>query len=752
MNTTRRDALKTIVIAAATVGFASHGLANPVPPPFRPKSAFPQGIASGDPKPDSVVLWTRIIDPVFPGADTPVRVQLATSPGFAPANTLVDAVLIAKAANDRCIRVKVTGLDPHRYYFYRFIDASGTLVSPVGRTKTAPLPDDERRIRFAFASCQDFIGRYYNSYLALLTPENNGLDFLVHVGDFIYETTGDPSFQNSGGPRAIRFDDEVGAIPLGDPADPYYAARSLANYRQLYKRYRSDRLLQEVLAKFPLVAIWDDHEFSDDSWQDNATYFDGRKAERDTERRRNAERAWHEYIPIDNTDTVAGPADIIDTSSDRLFPNTRIYRELRFGKTLNLIMTDYRTYRPDHLVPEDAFPATIIATEPALRTMYARTGRDFALDQGEMQAYTRWPSIPAGYQQVLVGVVTQEYLQGGIDGGVAAAQAKAIQVLTAPGFLAVPVLNRRIQASGLGLPDLPTAGLPVGLSYEMLGKASVFGNFGSRYGLIQKWFDLFALFRSGSLQNAYGDTQAAFIKASVAGSDAHWNVIANSVSNTSMIVDLGQDFTQVPEFAALSPELQGLLLFLQQNTPLGTRITMNADEWDGVPSSRHGLLKAFRDAGNVVLIAGDIHSSWVTDHSAPGKPLFELTGPAISSSSFAQLIGSTLATAAATIGLPPSVIAGLSALLPELTKALDAFLIDRTPTSLFRTLRQEIAFFDTDRNGVVVVDATSQRMRATYYLLPAADVLVSYYDDRSGGLAKLETRQFEISGGTLTSL
>jgi Phosphodiesterase/alkaline phosphatase D len=750
METTRRDVLRTIVIAAAAAGIAGPALATPVPPPYQPRRVFPQGIASGDPKPDSVILWTRIIDPAFHDADTPVRVQLSTSSGFAPATILVDTLLTAQVANDRCIRVKVTGLDPFRFYFYRFLDATGTQTSPVGRTKTAPLPDDEQTIRFAFASCQDFIGRYYNSYLALLTPENNDLDFLVHVGDFIYETTGDPSFQNSGGPRTIRFFDEGGAVRLGDPADPFYAARSLSNYRQLYRQYRTDVVLQEVLAKFPLIAIWDDHEFSDDSWQDNGTYLDGRQSERDTLRRRNADRAWLEYIPIDDTDMLTAPVDIIDTSIGRLFPNTRIYRELRFGKTLDLTLTDYRSFRPDHLVAEDAFPATIVATEPTVRAMYARFDRDFSLDRPEMHPYLPWTAIPPLYQQVLIGVVTQEYILGGIGGGAAAAQAKAIEVLS--GDLAVPVLNRRIQAAGLGLPDLPTAGLPVGLSYEMLGKASVFGNFGARYGLIQKWFDLFALLRRGNRQNAYGDAQEAFIRARVANSDAHWHIIANSVSSTSMIIDLAQDFTQAPAFATLSPALQGLLLYLQQQTPLGTRITLNADDWDGFPGRRHELLKAYRAAGNVVLMAGDIHSSWVTDHSTSGEPLFEFTGPAISSSSFAQLIGSTIATAAATLGLSPGIVGGLPALLPELTRAVDAFLIDRAPKSLFWALRQQIEFVDTDRNGVIVVRATPRRLRAIYYLLPAADVLVSYYDNRSAALAKMETRQFDIIGGRLTRL
>lgn len=751
MLTTRREVLRSIVIAAAAAGLAGPALATSIAvPPYRRSTVFPQGIASGDPKPDSVILWTRIVDPSAGGGDAPVRVQVATRPAFAPGQIVVDSTFLAKANNAGCLRLKITNLDPGMYYYYRFFNGSGTAVSPIGRTKTAPRPTDDRPVRFAFASCQDFIGRYYNSYLPLLTSAHDDLDFLVHLGDFIYETTGDPSFQSSGGPRTIRFDDETGALALGDTANPYYAARSLSNYRQLHRLYRSDQILQEVLARFPLVPIWDDHEFSDDNWQDHATYFDGRRDEQDAQRLRNAERAWFEFMPIDDSDGVGAPTDIIDTSPDRLFPNVRIYRALRFGKALNLTLTDYRSFRPDHLIPEDAFPATVVATQPELDAQYAKIGRDFALDAAELQAYMPWSAIPTVYQQVLLAVVTQEYVSGGIDGGLAAAQAKAVSVLS--GNLAVPVLNRRIAAAGLGLPELPTTGLPVGLSYEMLGKLTVFGNFGARYGLIQKWFDLFTRLKTVNKQNAYGDAQETFVKASVAGADTHWNVVASSVSNTSMVIDLAQDFSQVPDFASLSPELQGLLLYLQQNTPLGTRITMNADQWDGFPLRRSDLLKAYREAGNVVLIAGDIHSSWVTDHSSPGKPLFEFTGGAISSSSFAQLIGSTLETAAATLGLPASVVAGLAALLPELTHALDDFLIDRTPGSVFRALSQQIAFHDTDRNGIVIAEADGERFRTTYYLLPAADVLVSYYSKRALGLSKFTTQQFEVTAGKLSVL
>jgi uncharacterized membrane protein len=117
--------------------------------------------------------------------------------------------------------------------------------------------------------------------------------------------------------------------------------------------------LQAVRESYPLIATWHDHEFSDDSWQNHATYLNDRDPdlEKDTERKRNAERAWLEYIPVDIDDT--------DTGANMLPP--KIYRAFRFGNLLQIILTDYRTFRPNHLVDEGAFPGAIFATEPQLR-------------------------------------------------------------------------------------------------------------------------------------------------------------------------------------------------------------------------------------------------------------------------------------------------------------------------------------------------------------------------------------------------
>src|SRR6185295_9498300 len=102
--------------------------------------------------------------------------------------------------------------------------------------------DADVAVKFAFVSCSDYIGRYYNSYVALAQED---LDFWVHLGDYIYETTGNPTFQNTTG-RTIKFTEQDNAIPLGDPNAPYFAAKNLSNYREIYRTIRSDKALQKV--------------------------------------------------------------------------------------------------------------------------------------------------------------------------------------------------------------------------------------------------------------------------------------------------------------------------------------------------------------------------------------------------------------------------------------------------------------------------------------------------------------------------
>jgi len=361
----RRRLLKTLVASAAALPFASRlALAGDLQVPTD-QALFPQGVASGDPRPDRVLLWTRA--PAASG-DVRVRLQVALDPGFT--QLLVERDLLARADADHCLRVRIEGLAAGSDYHYRFLrkTAGGWRSSRHGRTRTAPAADSTAPVRFGVACCQHFEGRWYNSLHALLADPP---DFLLHLGDAIYEYAGDPA---ASGERHIAFDDAAGAISDGAHGNP--CARSLDNYRQLHRIYRSDALWQRLLATVPLVAIWDDHEFANDCWQDVATYGNGLRDERDTQRRRNAEQAYFEFMPVDIAIGASDADGVQSVDAGLLFPQTRLWRELRFGRDTHLFLTDYRSARPDHPIPEDAFPGGLAYDEAALREWLPKAGLD----------------------------------------------------------------------------------------------------------------------------------------------------------------------------------------------------------------------------------------------------------------------------------------------------------------------------------------------------------------------------------------
>jgi alkaline phosphatase D len=296
---------------------------------------FPQGLASGDPTSDSVILWTRVA-PKSPG-DVSVSYAVATDDGFE--HVVAEGPVTAKGAADNTVRLKVTKLSPFKTYYYYFV-ANG-VRSDVGRTKTAPSADQDVPISFAFAACQDFVGRYYHAWKAL--ADDDAVDFVVFLGDYIYETDGNPSFMTPTEDRSITLPDGTDLGASGK------AAKTLADYRSLYQQYRSDPDLKRVHALFPFVTIWDDHEFGDDCWQDHTTHFSDTQDETFPEQREDADQAWFEYQPAD-----------VEYDEAASFPNDiKIYRTRRFGKHMELFLTDQRYYRSDHVVPEGPADLTV---------------------------------------------------------------------------------------------------------------------------------------------------------------------------------------------------------------------------------------------------------------------------------------------------------------------------------------------------------------------------------------------------------
>jgi len=340
----RRQFLRNVgfftVAAASGTAFASRGEREDDRHSDDPRDVhvprqFPQGVASGDPKERSIVFWTRCIRADGRSKSIPLTLLVAVD---AKCERLVARVdLIAQDEYDYTVRVKVTQLQPGRTYFYRFV--AGRDASPIGRTKTAPARNVAiTQVKFGWFNCQDWSVNHWGA-MSLMAQED--YDFLVHVGDYIYETVG-ASFQTG------KAEPAHGPINLPEGAvlaDGTKYAATLADYRALYRTYRSDARLQTLHARFPIVATWDDHEFSDDCWQDHQTYTNENRQQ--TARRRAANQAWVEYMPVDF-------GDVSFDSASAAYDNLRIYRDFRFGDLVHLVMTDERLYRDDHVVPEAA--------------------------------------------------------------------------------------------------------------------------------------------------------------------------------------------------------------------------------------------------------------------------------------------------------------------------------------------------------------------------------------------------------------
>jgi alkaline phosphatase D len=701
--TSRRDFLKTIVISAGAIKAAPllAGCGDDddsgTPDAGAPvENVFAQSVVSGDPRPTSIVLWTRAASAA--GGDLPVVLQLATDAAFASMVVLSQSDFTAREEADGCLRIKVTELAPGTRYYYRF--RSGDSVSPTGRFKTAAAADSDVPVRFAVLSCQDYIGRHYNTLLELLDEAQDDLDFVVHLGDYVYETTGDPQFQQKSG-RHITFDDQAGAQQLGSGDGAFYAARSLSNYRQLWRTYRSDPTLQKVHEKFPFIAIWDDHEFADDCWQDAINYSDGVAVLRDAERRRNAEQAFFENQPLALDSETGDGALSIDR--DDLFPNTRLYRDFRFGQHVHLLMTDYRSFRPDHPVAEDGFPGTVVMT--AADVAAAPGGPDVPVEL--LAPYVDIDSKAfAVYKAALEAILPAAYMAGGADEERAAAlTAAAIQ-----GNIDAKVINRLIEQipEETRPPAIPLDALDAGISLAAMGKSGLFGQLGARYLSIKPTYDVYAAFRtaSGNGDDPYGEAQATWIAERLdAEADATWKLFGNSTALTSLIVDLEPFAEQIGD---LLP---------------ATQLYLDVDQWDGFPAAREVLLAELR-ARNAVILSGDIHAAYFSDYGADeaGNRVVEFTGPGVSSGPFAELLQSTAESIPDLAGNP---------LVGVLIGAIDTLL----PAGF-----GPVEFSNSKVNGVMVFTASGAELVGRYAMLLGAEALV----DQTGGGVEFQRKQVVI--------
>lgn len=241
-----------------------------------PASGFTHSVASGAPRPDSVLLWTRYI-----GNDDRIVItaEIAEDAGFT--GQVRRAQVSADGANDGCAKVVMTGLQPARTYWYRFV-APGGITSPVGRTRTLP-KGPLASYKVAVFSCSNIGFGWFNAYGHAAKRDDLGL--IVHLGDYLYEY---PRGEYPGTDQTAP----------GRLVVPPNALLTLADYRTRYASYRTDPDLVELHRLFPWVAIWDDHEFANDAWMGGAQNHDP-KTEGDWYARKAAAKQAHsEWLPV----------------------------------------------------------------------------------------------------------------------------------------------------------------------------------------------------------------------------------------------------------------------------------------------------------------------------------------------------------------------------------------------------------------------------------------------------------------------
>ena len=289
-----------------------------------PSTVFAHGVASGDPLPDAVVLWTRVTPTpdCLPGAgrgpEVDVVWEVALDDDFE--HVVSRGIVRTGPRQDHTVKVDAAGLDPGTDYRYRFL--LGEQPSRTGRTRTAPSPGSSPDVlRFGVVSCANWQAGWFTSYR--LMAERGDLDAVIHLGDYLYEYQ--PGTYSYGhGNVDVRLH------------DPQTETVSLRDYRRRHAQYKTDLDLQELHGAVPFIVTWDDHEVADGNWAGGA--FEHQRDEGSWRHRvRAAHRAYDEWMPVRISGTaVAGDGE-------------RIYRRLQFGQLVDLSMLDLRSYRSERV-------------------------------------------------------------------------------------------------------------------------------------------------------------------------------------------------------------------------------------------------------------------------------------------------------------------------------------------------------------------------------------------------------------------
>ncbi|MEL7491728.1 MAG: alkaline phosphatase D family protein [Pseudomonadota bacterium] len=281
---TRRTALTAGLAAGAASCAGAPKMTPYTAASVKADGVFAHGVASGDPDHTSVVLWTRLSE--LDGAVASYEWEIAETPDFA--QLAGRGVGTTSAARDWTVKEVASALEPGKSYFYRF-KAAGA-ISSTGRTRTLP-KGETQRARFAVVSCSNFPFGYFNVYDLIARRED--LDAVIHLGDYIYEY-GPDGYGGEAGEQ------------LGRPHDPPREIVNLDDYRRRHAQYKADPSAQAMHAAHPLIAIWDDHETTNNSWKDGAQNHQSTSEGDWAARKRAALQAYYEWMPV--RDPRAGTA------------------------------------------------------------------------------------------------------------------------------------------------------------------------------------------------------------------------------------------------------------------------------------------------------------------------------------------------------------------------------------------------------------------------------------------------------------
>ena len=369
------------------------------------RDLFPEGVASAEPTSDSVLLWTRYPAPqvasavanragnaaanqggdiagnrttaasdhatgdrvagnyVATSASASLRVEVASDAAFE--KVVATATATVTSASDWTCRILVGGLQPSHEYWYRFTDAQGN-GSRVGRTLTAPAENDPRPVKFAFVSCQNANQGSQHAYRRMIFEDEKAapadrLGFVLHLGDFIYELVWYPEDRPQGMyDRRLR---DIVRYEHGEKISDFHIPTTLADYRAVYRAYLHDPDLQDARARWPFINMWDNHEFSWLGWQGMQDF--GGKSRPAQTRKVAANQAWFEYQPARVTRPGVGvlerfePPVVHDAPIEKFdddgfgqeanniaaVDSLTGYRAVRWGRNVDLIITDQHSYR-----------------------------------------------------------------------------------------------------------------------------------------------------------------------------------------------------------------------------------------------------------------------------------------------------------------------------------------------------------------------------------------------------------------------